>query len=364
MKQRFQVKTSEPRTLIWWINRRSKIDMNPPYQRHGRLWSTSDKAYLIDSILNGFDIPKFYMADFTYGDSTLNKRKLPYAIIDGKQRFEAIFDFYDNKIVLNDDFVYLRNPSLKLSGLAYKDLKQKYPEIAEEFENANLSIMSVISDSEDFINDLFVRLNRNKPLNGAEIRNAMSGPAVGLTRRIAKHDFFTTNISFSTKRMTDQDTSTKLLLIEYQEKLVETKRRNLDEFVKETNNKGTDSKVRLELAGRRVVETLDDLASIFLPKDRLLSTPGVVPVYYWLIRSLEEKHFSSIREFLLNIEEQRKKAKRLFAINPNDEEIDKELIQFNAFYGIPNDAASLEGRYRFLRERFLKNFEHSLNKSR
>jgi uncharacterized protein with ParB-like and HNH nuclease domain len=61
--------------------------MDPPYQRRGRLWSLTDKAYLIDSILNGYDIPKFYVADFTWGKSALNRRKLPYAIIDGKQRF-------------------------------------------------------------------------------------------------------------------------------------------------------------------------------------------------------------------------------------------------------------------------------------
>ncbi len=207
MRPQLQVKLSDPRTLIWWINRRMKIDMNPPYQRHGRLWSPSDKAYLIDSIINGFDIPKFYMADFTYRDSPLNIMKLPYAIVDGKQRFEAIFDFFDNNIVLNEDFIYLRDPSLKIGNLGYKDLKKSYPEIAEEFDNANLTIMSVISDSEELINDLFVRLNRSKPLTGAEIRNAITGPVNQVIRQIADHDFFKTNIRFSTIRMTDRDTA-------------------------------------------------------------------------------------------------------------------------------------------------------------
>ena len=64
--------------------------------------SASDKAYLIDSIINGFDVPKLYLADFQLGDSSLNVSKLPYAIIDGKQRLEAIFDFFDGTLVLND----------------------------------------------------------------------------------------------------------------------------------------------------------------------------------------------------------------------------------------------------------------------
>ena len=103
-KKEYKVEEMEAHTLTWWRNRRSQIDMDPPYQRRGRLWSLTDKAYLIDSILNGFDVPKLYVADFTWGNSPLNKKKLSYAIIDGKQRLEAIFDFFDGSLVLNKDF--------------------------------------------------------------------------------------------------------------------------------------------------------------------------------------------------------------------------------------------------------------------
>jgi hypothetical protein len=97
----FKVEPMQAHTLTWWRSRQSKIDVDPPYQRRGRLWSPTDKAYLIDSILNGYDVPKIYMADFTWGDSDLNKRKVQYAIIDGKQRLESIFDFFDGNVVLN-----------------------------------------------------------------------------------------------------------------------------------------------------------------------------------------------------------------------------------------------------------------------
>src|SRR6185437_8559538 len=122
----FAVRAFESKTLSWWRARKPQIDMNPPYQRRGRLWSEADKAYLVDSILNGFDVPKFYIADFTYANSKLNKKRLPYAIIDGKQRFEAIFDFFDGVITLNSDFVFLENPRIKLAGLGYKDIVQNY----------------------------------------------------------------------------------------------------------------------------------------------------------------------------------------------------------------------------------------------
>jgi hypothetical protein len=352
MKLQFKVTPHEAKTLIWWKNRRSKIDMDPPYQRRGRLWSESDKAYLIDSIINGFDVPKLYMADFTWGDSSLNVSKLPYAIIDGKQRLEAIFDFFDSNIVLNEDFEYLRDQSLKLGGLSYRDLKQSYADVAEEFENYNLSVMSVVSNSDELINNLFVRLNRSKPLTGAEIRNAMAGPAPTVIRSIAKHEFFTNNVNFGIQRGADLNASAKILMIEYHNKLMETKKRNLDEFVvKEASEKK--AKNQLELAGRRALEVLDNMATIFLPKDTLLTSAGIFPVYYWLIRNLDEKYFSKLREFLIRIEEDRKDTLKLVASDPENKNIDQELVQLNGYYRSPNDASSLEGRYRILRARFL-----------
>ena len=86
----FKIAKLEPKPLLWWIGQKKKIDVEPPYQRQGRLWSRGDKAFLIDSIVNDYDLPKIYMADFTFGNDSLNNRGLPYAIIDGKQRLEAI----------------------------------------------------------------------------------------------------------------------------------------------------------------------------------------------------------------------------------------------------------------------------------
>ena len=185
-------------------------------------------------MLNNFDVPKMYVADFTWGDSKLNKKRLPYAIIDGKQRFEAIFDFYDGQITLNDDFVYRANPSLKLAGLAYQDLVKNYADVAEIFDNYNLSVMSVIASSEELINELFVRLNRSKPLTGAEVRNAMSGPAPQLFRKVAEHEFFTAYVAFSVQRGQDLNAAAKLMMFEYEDALSETKKRNMDQFTKKT----------------------------------------------------------------------------------------------------------------------------------
>jgi hypothetical protein len=349
MKPKLKVTTFEAKTLVWWKSRRNKVDMNPPYQRRGRLWSDADKAYLIDSIINGFDVPKLYMADFTWGDSPLNVNKLPYAIIDGKQRFEAILDFFDGKISLNDDFVYLEDPSLKLGGLGYQDLQKNYLDIAETFDNYNLSVMSVVSNSETLINDLFVRLNRSKPLTGAEIRNAMAGPVPEVIRQITKHELFANNINFTVKRGEDLNAAAKLLMFEYYEELRETKKKNLDEFVK---NAAKDETGRLELAGRRVIDVLDNMATIFLPKDKLLASAGVLPVYYWLVRELNESYYPRLREFLVRFEEARKINRQLVIKEPNSKAIDQEMVEFDNYNRSTNDARSHDGRFAILKRRF------------
>ena len=69
----FEVNTFDPKTLVWWFDERDNIDFSPPYQRRGNIWSEFDKQFLIDSILNGFDVPKVYIADFSFGNSDLNE---------------------------------------------------------------------------------------------------------------------------------------------------------------------------------------------------------------------------------------------------------------------------------------------------
>lgn len=349
-KKTFKIVTFENKTLSWWYTKRDKIDMDPSYQRRGRLWSQTDKAFLIDSILNGYDVPKIYIADFTWRDSPLNVQKLPYAIIDGKQRLEAIFDFFESKVVLNKDFVFLEDTSKALGGLGFRDLKRSHSEVAENFENWNLVVVSVIAESDEPINELFVRLNRSKSLTGAEIRNAMRGPAPAVIRELSRHDFFETNVRFSNKRGADLNAAAKILLFEYNGGVHETKKRNLDAFVLQLSD--ATNKNKLELAARRVFELLSELTQIFLPGDELLGSAGMVPVYYWFIRNLEQDSFPFVREFLVEFEQKRRENRDLVQTSPTDKKIDTNLVEYDRYNRSTNDQTSHTMRVVILSTRF------------
>ncbi len=338
-----------PKTLVWWNRARDKIDMNPPYQRRGRLWSASDKGYLIDSIINGYDVPKLYLADFQFGDSPLNLKRLPFAIIDGKQRLEAIFDFFDGTLVLNEDFEWKQDPDLKLGGLSLRDIRASYPSVAEAFEEESLDIMSVVTEDENEINELFVRLNRSKPLTGAEIRNAMTGPVSDVTRSIGSHEFFTEIVKFSSKRAADYNAAGKILLFEYLGKVAGTKKSDLDRFAKDSGIE----LFRLELSGRRAVDNLDRMASVFLPSDDLLSSSGIVPVYYWLTRSIDDIGLPIIREFLISFERDRKNHRDMHASGAQDD-YSSVYSRYDALNRNTNDIGSHAGRVAILLEEFGK----------
>jgi len=345
----FKIENLPSKPLQWWISQRTKIDMNPPYQRHGRLWSRADKSFLIDSIVNEYDIPKIYMADFTYGNVRLNKTGLPYAIIDGKQRLEAIFEFYSGEVRLDDEFVYQQSPHLRLGGLGYTDLAKNYPEVADIFRNHPLSVVHVITDEQERIDELFVRLNRSKPLTGAEIRNAMSGPLTEIIRLLAGHELFKLRVKFTTKRAQDKNAATKLLLFEYNSKLVETKRNNLDRFAKSAKK---EPREKIELAIRRVIDTLDRMSEIFLPGDPTLRSAGLFPVLYWFVRQMDSRRDPHIREFLNTFEKSRK-ANREKASDPSHAvRVDSELMTFDRLNRSSDDEQSHVRRHKILEERF------------
>lgn len=254
-------------------------------------------------------------------------------------------------MMLNEDFKLLSSPELGLAGLGYKDLIAKYPRVAEIFDQYNLLVMSVVTNSEDPINELFVRLNRSKPLTGAEIRNAMGGPAPTVIRQISRHEFFTINIAFTVIRGQDQNAAAQILLFEYHGALQETKKTTLDAFVEDATRQ---PRAKVELAGRKVVDLLDEMQEIFLPKDRLLSSAGQVPIYYWFSRSRNPKEYPLIREFLVRFEEERTENRALVKNNPKDKAIEAELVEFDQFNRNTNDLSSHEGRMKILEARFAR----------
>jgi hypothetical protein len=344
----FKVQPFEQKPLSWWHTQAGSIDLNPVFQRRGKLWTPKDKALFIDSILNGFDVPKFYVADFRFSNALPNPSKKPYAMVDGKQRFETIFEFFDGKFSLDGEFVLFENPKLELAGLGYKDLFNKFPNIAQKFSGYMPNVMSIITDEEGKINELFIRLNRSKPLVGAEVRNAMKGRVPPTVRLLVKHSFFSSCIRFAKERYQDRNAATKLLLIEFHGRLVDTKKKQLDSLVlleqEQRSEEGFGRAVKL------VKKNLKIMSQVFKANDKLLSSQGPVTLYYWFIRKYGAKYKKVIREFLVKLEKDRKDNQ--IRADQRLPGVDDELLNFSRLKRSPNDQGSLASAFGIMEKRF------------
>jgi hypothetical protein len=82
------------------------VEVDPPYQR-GLEWSLEDKQLLINSILKDLDIGKFVFVRNSYKEEGAG-----YTVLDGKQRLNAIREFYEDRFTYN---------GLKYSELSFVD---------------------------------------------------------------------------------------------------------------------------------------------------------------------------------------------------------------------------------------------------
>jgi hypothetical protein len=148
------------RTVEEWsierlIQRQPRI-LFPDFQREKKLWSTAQKALLIDSILRDFDIPKLYF----------NQTKDDFEVIDGQQRLWAIWDFF------NDEYsVAIDGEELMFSELT----KPKYSTIENRIKEYELQITIFESADEEYLRELFLRLQWGLLLVTGEKLHAASG---------------------------------------------------------------------------------------------------------------------------------------------------------------------------------------------
>ena len=218
---------------------REEIDMCPQYQRNGDIWSKEKRQLLIDSIINRYDIPKLYFHKLDR--EAIRTSGKEYAVVDGRQRLEAIFDFMDGKYELAEDFQYYRDSSVDIAGLNYNDFAKKHPRIKQKFDATPLPIVAVETDDLELVEDMFSRLNEAAPLNAAEKRNAIGGDMARATTQISLNPLFTDKVKFSNKRYQHRETSVRLLFLESclrDEKIVDTKKPFLDEFTRANKRTG------------------------------------------------------------------------------------------------------------------------------
>lgn len=335
----------EPKTIKWIANQKSTIDFDPPYQRLGRLWNKEQKQLLIDSIINGFDIPKIY---FHLMPQPVEDEFYSYAIIDGKQRIEAILEFISGEFPLSDEFTFFDDELQKsvgnISGKNFDDIDLYAPSIIARFWQYELNIVFMDTTCIEIINKMFIRLNSGVAVNTAEKRNATGGElSLNIQRLCNDATFFKQKIKISNRRLVHNDLALKLLMIELG--FWDLTKVSVNKFVienKEYSKKCADAEKRLR-------QKLSILGSDFKDKDKLLSKKNIVITLYSIFDKIP---VGCARDFVKYFEECRSLAR-----NAEGSQGDNlELAEFNRLLQQGADKKSSIQRRSSIMLKYLENY--------
>lgn len=339
-------------TIMLLYSERSEINMSPEYQRMGGVWTTEKRRLLIDSILNDYDLPKIYF--HALGPDEVSKSGCRFAVIDGRQRLEAIWGFMDGEFTLASDFEYQRDPGLDLSDLSYEDIAKLHPKIRVKFDSFVLPVVTVSIEGNDIdlIEDMFSRLNEAVPLNAAEKRNAIGGDVVRAIADLSQHGFFTDSVKFRNNRYQHREAAARFLLVEDSLKtsgqIVDTKKVYLDSLAKRYRKGHQNTVNSLQ---NKVTDILDQMEAEFAVDDELLLAQGILVVYYLIFRSaIAHGEVARVtRRRLLDFRQEL--ARNREAAIENYEGASFDLLEFDRLNQQgTNDASSIKERVKILSE--------------
>jgi len=332
---------------------RSAIHDDPPYQRESSVWSLDKQQLFVDSLLNGYDVPKIYLHDLRGQHPTQ-----VYAVVDGRQRLSTIWRFLADEFALADDFrMEPANAPELPAGTAPPVAGQRFSELDERWRRVlrrtYLAVVLIQHATEEDIEELFSRLNNGEPLNAAEKRNAMGGALAALVRQVAGHPFFRDRVRLPNDRYQHYELASRMLAVEMADPqgagpVPDLRSRALDRLIRD--NRRLDEAVISALHGR-VERVLALLADVFTTSDPLLARQSFATLDYLYVRALAREgpiEPTAVRDFL-----ERFQAARLDALRRPDGGGEPALLEFTHLmqHGT-NEPRSLERRLRILLDAF------------
>ncbi|OQW57268.1 MAG: hypothetical protein BVN28_13120 [Nitrospira sp. ST-bin4] len=174
--------------------RRDRIEM-PDFQRE-EVWTDAKKRLLIDSILKGWHLPKFYFRKIDDGT---------FDCVDGQQRLTAIWEFFDDALVLDEE------TAKRVGGAKYSTLPD---DVSDAFDDFEIDIEEIADATDQELEELFKRLQLGTPLNTAEKINAIQGDLRDFCHEMAAKSFLKEKIGLKNTRYTHFETVAKWAFVE------------------------------------------------------------------------------------------------------------------------------------------------------
>ena len=219
--------TPSPMNILDYCNDfiAGKIKVDTNYQRTDKVWPDQAKKYLIESIILGYPIPKFFLHQKIDAKS---KTALKF-VVDGQQRSMAILEFFQNKLPLAR--------KTKIPDLANKTFDTLPEEHQNTFLSYSLPIDLFVTAQREEIIETFRRINSyTVPLNAEEKRHAyhqgdmkwfIHAMATNFSGQLADLGVFTEK---NLARMADYKFYAELVCFLKEKKIITTTAKTLDDL--------------------------------------------------------------------------------------------------------------------------------------
>lgn len=318
---------------------KSRIDTNPDYQRPP-VWSISQKRLLIDTILRGYDIPKFY-----WRKTGRNPDK--YEVIDGQQRLRAIWEYMNNEFDLGRDAEPINGYDIRTA--TYASQNPLPDDLRQSFDIYTLDVICLSETDDDEVRELFLRLQNGTSLKAQEKRNAMPGKMRDFVKQIASHAFFT-HCNFDNSRFTYDLIAAQITLLELNGEICNIKNSDLNRMYKEY----ADFDYQSAPKAKKIKRVLDFLLKAFPEKTPELERYSTVSLYL-IVSSLMDKyivdqHDVSLNRWFIDFESYRRAEKE-----KDVESCDPEVISYHDKTSHSTDSAdSITARHNYLIRKFFE----------
>jgi uncharacterized protein with ParB-like and HNH nuclease domain len=163
--------TSDKRAIDKIYKRRDRYEI-PDWQRQ-KVWGRARQQELIDSILRGWKLPKFYFLKTSPDEEQ-------YEVVDGQQRLTSIFEFFDNNLPLSAD------TANEFGGRYYKDLPSG---VSDAFDDYDIQYDQLEDAADEDVKQFFQRLQNGLPLTSSEKLNSIDSNLRDFIKEMTKHKF-------------------------------------------------------------------------------------------------------------------------------------------------------------------------------
>ncbi len=335
---------------IWDVNKlihlKDDIDPKPQYQRTS-VWNPSKKKLLIDSILRGYDIPKFYIREVD------NDPIYSYEVTDGQQRMRAIWEFSEDNFKLDGGLIGMLNTA----GLTYSELRNDLPNF-NCFGDFKVQVAIIENADPEEIRMLFARLQMGERLNAVELRHALVSNIGNAIWSIVETNTFFKESKIKNNRYKHQDFLDHAVTLCYYDAQRNLRSADIKFLYQDMATTMLDEMQPLLRNIARVLDIIREINSF--KKGIFQNKTAFVDVFYFIYQNLSDIQEVKAQNFsnsFFAFETSRKKynkAPEKLIESPASPNYDKELYEYiQAFKIAGSNKDNAKIRYRVLYNKLL-----------